>query len=103
MDKSRALKLLQDSRERIDSIDEELLSLISKRTALSRDIIKAKIILDIDIHDPKREEHIQKKAKNIARKNNIDEEGLRQIMKILTDLNKKEQEEILRRKYNGKY
>ncbi len=103
MDKSRALKLLHDSRERIDSIDEELLSLISKRTALSRDIIKAKIFLDIDIHDPDREEHIHKKAKNMARENNIDEEGLSQIMKILTDLNKKEQEEILRRKNNGKY
>ena len=98
MDKSRALKLLQDSRERIDRIDEELIILISERTALARDIIEAKIFLGIEIQDTQREEYIQKKAIDLARENNIDEESLTQIMKILTDLNKKEQEEILRRK-----
>ncbi len=101
MDKSRALKLLQNSREKIDRIDEELLNLISKRIAISRDIIEAKIILDINILDAKREADIQKKAIKVARRNNINEESLSKIMQILTDLNKKEQEEFIRRQKNG--
>lgn len=101
MDKSRALKLLQNSREKIDRIDEKLLHLISKRIAISGDIAKAKMILDIDILDAQREADIHKKAIKVARRNNIDEESLSKIMQILTDLNKKEQEELIRRQNNG--
>jgi len=101
LDESHALRLLHKSREQIDVIDEEILILIAKRTSLARDIINAKISLGIDIQDTKREEYIENKTRKLARENNIDEEKLSQIMKILTDLNKKEQEQILRRKDNG--
>lgn len=101
MDKSRALKLLQDSREEIDGIDEELLNLISKRIAIAHDIIQAKKILEMDIEDITREKYIQKKARKLARDKKVDEEAFIQIIKILTDLNKKEQEKILRRIKNG--
>ncbi|MCK9150862.1 chorismate mutase [Methanobacterium alcaliphilum] len=96
MDKSHALKLLHESREQIDIIDEEILNLISKRTSLAREIIKSKIILGMEIQDKEREAHIHEKTRRIARENKIDEEKLSQIMRILTDINKKEQEQILK-------
>lgn len=98
MDKSQAEKLLQESREKIDIIDTEILTLISERTALAKKIINAKVILGMEIQDKKREEHIHMKTRKIAREFQIDEDMLSQIMKILTDINKKEQEQLLRRK-----
>ncbi|PKL67791.1 MAG: chorismate mutase [Methanobacteriales archaeon HGW-Methanobacteriales-1] len=98
MDESQAQKLLQESREKIDIIDTEILTLISERTALAKKIINAKVILGMEIQDKKREEHIHMKTRKIAREFQIDEDMLSQIMKILTDINKKEQEQLLRRK-----
>ncbi len=98
MDKSDALRLLEKSRKEIDRIDEEILYLISERTSLARDVANAKIVLDMDIEDKKREYYIQEKTKKIAEINSIEEEYLSKVMEILTDLNKNEQEKILRRK-----
>lgn len=98
MRKSEAMQLLKESREKIDLIDEQILNLISKRTSLARKIIKAKMALDMDIWDPEREKQIEEKTRKIARENKIDEGKLIKVMRILTELNKMEQEQILRRK-----
>lgn len=97
MDKSEALKLLQESREKIDQIDDEIIDLIAKRTSLAKDIASAKKILAKDIEDRKREDYIQQKIKEVAKSKHINQASLSQIMKILTDLNKDEQQKILRR------
>ena len=97
MDRAEALKRLQISRKKIDELDEEIIRLIKKRTSLAGDILQAKIVLDMDIHDPKREEYIHHKIREIAKEQEIDDDSLTQIIKILTDLSKKEQEKILRR------
>lgn len=68
MDREEASKLLRDSRIKIDEMDEKLIDLIEKRTSLARDIVGAKIVLGIEIEDKKREEYIQAKIKEIARK-----------------------------------
>ena len=101
VDKAEALKILHESRDKIDGIDEEIISLIKKRTSLAGDIVNAKLVLGMDIEDKKREGYIQDKTKKIAEQKQIDENCLKKIMKILTDLSKKEQEEILRRETNG--
>lgn len=98
MKKSEAMQLLKESRKKIDNIDEKILNLISERTSLARKIIKAKIALNMDIWDPEREKQIEQKTRKIARENKIDENKLIKIMRILTELNKMEQEQILRRK-----
>ncbi|BDZ68360.1 chorismate mutase [Methanobacterium ferruginis] len=97
MDRAEALKRLQISRKKIDELDEEIIRLIKKRTSLAGDILQAKIVLDMDIHDPEREEYIHHKIREIAKEQEIDDDSLTQIIKILTDLSKKEQEKILRR------
>ena len=99
MDRAEALKILQESRVAIDKIDEELIYLIEKRTSLARDIVSAKMTLGIPIEDKKREDYIQDKIKNISKE--IDGDFINKIMKILMELNKKEQEKILRRNNNG--
>ena len=97
MNKSDALKLLIDSRGKIDQIDDEIINLIIKRTSLAKDIATAKLVLGKDIHDAKREVYIQDKIKTLAKKKNINEVSLINIMNILTDLNKIEQKKILER------
>ncbi len=97
MNKSEALKLLIDSRDKIDQIDDEIINLIIKRTSLAKDIATAKMVLGKDIHDAKREVYIQDRIKTLAKKKNINEVSLTNIMDILTDLNKNEQEKIFRR------
>ncbi|MCE7698656.1 MAG: chorismate mutase [Methanobacterium paludis] len=101
MDREEALRLLQDSRNKIDEMDEEIISLIERRTSLARDILDAKIVLGIKIEDKKREAYIHEKIKEIAREKKIDEVSLTRIMKILTDISKKEQQKMLRREKNG--
>lgn len=97
MDRAEALKQLESSRNRIDELDEEIIRLIKERTSLAGDIAQAKIVLDMNIHDPEREEYIHQKIREIANQQKINEDSLTQIIKILTDLSKEEQEKILRR------
>ena len=97
MNRSEALTQLNDSRKEIDRIDDEIIELIIKRTSLAEDIATAKKVLRKDIEDSTREDYIQHKIKDIAKKKDISEVSLTQIMKILTDLNKYEQEKVLRR------
>ena len=97
MDRAEALKKLESSRKRIDELDEEIIRLIKERTSLAGDIAQAKIVLDMDIHDPEREEYIHHKIREIANEQEINKDSLTQIIKILTDLSKEEQEKILRR------
>nr|WP_281063394.1 chorismate mutase [Methanobacterium aggregans] len=101
VDREEALRLLQDSRNKIDEMDEAIINLIERRTSLARDILNAKIVLGIEIEDKKREAFIQEKIKEIAREKKIDEVSLTRIMQILASMSKKEQEKILRREKNG--
>jgi chorismate mutase len=97
VDREEALRLLQNSRIKIDEMDEKLIDLIEQRTSLARDVVNAKIVLGIEIEDKKREAFIQGKIKEIAREKKIDEVSLTRIIKILTDMSKAEQKKILRR------
>ena len=94
--KEEALKLLENSRKEIDKIDNTLIDLISLRTSLAKDILKAKIYLDMDIYDKSREDSIHKKTTKLACEKNIDPEILNQIMDMLTILNKNEQKKLLK-------
>lgn len=94
MDRAEALKLLEISRKKIDVLDEEIIRLIKERTSLATDIYQAKIVLGMEIHDPEREEFIHHKIREIAKEQEIDKDSLTQIIKILTDLSKKEQQKI---------
>ncbi|WBF08824.1 chorismate mutase [Methanothermobacter thermautotrophicus] len=97
MDEYRAREVLRRSRQKIDGIDRDILDLITSRIALAREIAEAKEVLGMEILDPERELQIIERTRKIARENSIDENKLIELMKILMDLSKTEQKEMLRR------
>ncbi len=103
MNEQEALKLLDSSRDKIDQIDNQIIDLILERTSLAKDIGTAKKVLNIDVKNTEREDYIQQKIKKIAKENNIDQVGLLEIMDILMELNKSEQEKIFREVKHGQY
>ena len=90
-----AQNVLEKSRKRIDDIDNDLVNLISERTSLAKDIVSAKCFLGMDIYDKSREDEIHSKVIQLARRKDIDEDILCDIMKMLTTLSKIKQKEIL--------
>jgi len=98
VNKKEALELLETSRDKIDRIDDQIIDLILERTSLAKEIGTAKKVLEADIENTEREDYIQEKIKKLAKQSNIDESSLLKIMNILMQLNKYEQEKILRRK-----
>ncbi|MDR0913442.1 MAG: chorismate mutase [Methanobrevibacter sp.] len=90
-----AQELLKNSREKIDNIDKKIIELIDKRTSLSLDIITAKNYLGNDIYDKERENIVFNNIKSLAIEHNLDSKIILKIIKLLTDLNKSEQEKFL--------
>ena len=101
--KKEAEILLNESRKRIDEIDNSLFDLISERTSLAEDIALSKDYLGMPIFDKSREDAIHQKIKRMAMENDLDEDIIDQIIDMLTVLSKNKQEEILRRNVNGQY
>ncbi|MDO5859518.1 chorismate mutase [Methanobrevibacter sp.] len=100
---NEAKKLLLESRNRIDEIDNELFDLISQRTSLAKDIVLAKDYLDMPIYDKSREDAIHEKVRRVSEEKNLDVDIIDQILDMLTILNKNEQKKIIRRNVDGKY
>ena len=101
--KDEAEKLLKESRNRIDEIDEILFDLISERTSLARDIALSKDYLGMPIFDKSREDAIHEKVEMRSEERNLDVDIINQIVDMLTELSKNEQKKILRRNVNGQY
>ncbi|AMD18469.1 chorismate mutase [Methanobrevibacter sp. YE315] len=99
--KKEAMELLEESRNRIDEIDNELFDLISQRTSLATGIVLSKEYLGMPIYDKSREEEIHKKIERLAEENGLDVDITNQIVDMLTILSKNKQKEILRRNVNG--
>ena len=95
--------LLEESRKRIDEIDNALFDLISQRTSLAKDIALSKEYLGMPVYDENREKEVHIKIEKFAEDNNLDVDVIDQIVNLLTILNKNEQKEILRRNVNGQY
>jgi chorismate mutase len=95
--------LLEESRKRIDVIDNELFDLISERTSLANDIVSSKQYLGMPIYDENREKIVHDKIRRWAEDNDLDVDVIDQIVNMLTILSKNEQEKILRRNVNGQY
>ena len=101
--KEEAERLLMDSRNRIDEIDNELFDLISQRTSFAKDIALSKDYLGMPIFDKEREDQVHEKIEKISVEKNLDVDIINQIVTMLTTLSKNEQKEILRRNDDGKY
>ena len=58
MTPEEAVKLLADSRVKIDSIDAQLVELLNRRTRIVEDIGRAKEAAGLPIYEPKREDDV---------------------------------------------
>ena len=99
--KEEAENILNESRNRIDEIDNELFDLICQRTSIAKDVALAKDYLGLPIYDKSREDAIHAKVEKLSEENDIDTDIINQIVDMLTILNKNEQNEILRRNVDG--
>jgi chorismate mutase len=95
--------LLEESRMRIDEIDNELCDLISERTSLAKGIVFSKQYLGMPIYDESREKVVHEKIEKLAKENDLDVDIIDQIVDMLTILSKNEQKKILRRNVDGQY
>ena len=95
--------LLEESRMRIDEIDNELCDLISERTSLAKGIVFSKQYLGMPIYDESREKVVHEKIEKLAKEKDLDVVIIDQIVDMLTILSKNEQKEILRRNVDGQY
>ncbi|MCQ2977045.1 MAG: chorismate mutase [archaeon] len=93
--KDDAQKLLEESRKRIDEIDNNLVDLIHERTSLAKNIVTAKVFLGMEIYDENREKIIHAKINKLANEKDIDADILGEIMNMLTILSKNKQKDIL--------
>ncbi len=101
--RQEAQELLNNSRIKIDEIDNKLFELICDRTSLAQEIAIAKHYLGMNIYDNTREKIIQNKIHKLAEDKDIDIDIIDQIMNMLTILSKNEQKDIIRRFEDGKY
>ncbi len=95
MDKFEAEKLLNDSRKKIDDFDDQIINLILERTALAKDIITAKKVLNKDLLDSSREEVIHNKIRKAVADKQINTEKVLEIFDLLASISKEEQEKYL--------
>ena len=58
MTKDEAVRLLKESRSRIDELDRQLVELLNRRTQIVEDIGRAKEAAGLPIYEPNREEDV---------------------------------------------
>lgn len=95
MDKTEAEKLLNDSRNKIDEIDNKILDLILERTSLAKDIITSKQALNKELFDASRENIIHNKVRNAVADKEINTEKVVEIFALLAEISKEEQKKYL--------
>ncbi|MBQ6443960.1 MAG: chorismate mutase [Methanosphaera sp.] len=95
MDKIEAENLLNNSREKLDIIDEKLVNLIVERTSLAGDIASSKKVLNKDLSDPERESIIHERISKLIENKDIDKEHVFEIFNILFAMSKEEQKKYL--------
>ena len=64
--------LLEESRKRIDEIDNALFDLISQRTSLAKDIALSKEYLGMPVYDENREKEVHRKIEKLQYKHDYE-------------------------------
>jgi chorismate mutase len=67
-------------RERIQTVDRELIELVKRRRDLALEIGRLKAELGLPVMDPSQEAHVVRRAAETARKLDVDEELMRDVI-----------------------
>ncbi|VUT26722.1 MAG: chorismate mutase [Candidatus Methanolliviera sp. GoM_oil] len=87
--------MIEDVREEIREIDEQIIKLVAMRRKLAEKILEAKLVDKIKINDEEQKRTVLKRVEREARENNLDENAIRDIFQILIEMNTKRQYELL--------
>jgi len=71
---------LEELRSKIEALDRELVSLIGRRCDLALEVGRAKQKLGLPIMDPRQEARVVRRAAEIARELDVDEELTRDVI-----------------------
>src|ERR1700749_5035254 len=84
MTKDEAVRLLKDSRSKIDELDRQVVELLNRRTQIVEDIGRAKEAAGLPIYEPNREEDV---FRNVFSKNQgpLSSDALRGIYERIID------------------
>tara|TARA_Y100000310_G_scaffold75795_1_gene72174 strand:- start:1704 stop:1970 length:267 start_codon:yes stop_codon:yes gene_type:complete len=83
---------LEETRKEIDNIDDEIISLLSKRQYLIKKIAEIKKELNKSVLDEKREEEIIEKLKIKAKENGLDANFVASLYNIILENSRNQQE-----------
>ena len=83
---------LKNIRKEIDKTDDEIISLLSKRNDLIKEIAKIKKELNKPVLDEKREKEIIERLKTTAKEKGLDESLIDSIFKIIMKNSRNQQE-----------
>lgn len=95
MDVEEAKNLLEESRDKIDVLNEQIIDLIIERTSLAYNIAISKKALNKDLSDTQREDIIHEKINNLLTGRDVDKEKIIEIFDILVKMSKEEQKKYL--------
>lgn len=85
---------LKEVRARIEKLDNQILDLIEKRTALAKDVLDAKKALGMAINDEEQIKMVLDRAAIAATERGLDGEEVKRIFEILIKMNVERQHEL---------
>ncbi|MBW6471046.1 MAG: chorismate mutase [Methanosarcinaceae archaeon] len=85
---------LEDIRAELHKIDIEIISLIEKRVKLAEKVLEAKKHIDKSINDEDQNQVVLSRAVNEATERNLDTGAIKEIYKILIQMNIDRQHEL---------
>ena len=88
---------LEELRKEIDKVDDELVSLLSKRKELIKEVAKIKKESNKPIFDKNREQQLLEKIKSNAKEKNLDVEFIYSVYNIILRNSKEEQEKLIKK------
>ncbi len=82
---------LEELREEIETIDQELVELIAQRTYVAETIAQVKAQQELPTEDEAQEQRVLDRAARNAERFQVDDEIVRDVFRLLIELNKVEQ------------
>jgi len=86
---------LEKLREEIDQLDEELIDILNRRDEVVRRIAAAKAAHKRQVLDPKREEALYRRVRQISRRKDMDGEYIRNLFQLILQHSRKIQNAII--------
>ncbi len=94
MNNGESMNKLEDIRKELQQIDIEIISLIEKRVKLAEKVLEAKKHIDKSINDEDQNQVVLSRAINEATERNLDTGAIKEIYKILIQMNIDRQHEL---------